>query len=86
MPAHIDIRLARRPDGRKTDVWTVHQKGADDLLGYVGWLGRWRCYAFFPRGDTAYERVCLRDLADFCEARTSEHRRAKALARGGGTR
>jgi hypothetical protein len=50
------------------------------MLGEVRWFGRWRCYAFYPEPDTLYERQCLRDIADFCEARTREHRESKVAA------
>jgi hypothetical protein len=58
----------------KTQVYRV--AGLDDRqsLGEVRWFGRWRKYAFFPIGTAVFEADCLRDIAQFCEARTKEHR------------
>lgn len=61
--------------GRKTNVWTVCNKDSNEILGEVRWFGRWRQYAFFPGADLVFEKHCLRRLADFCEARTIEHRK-----------
>ena len=64
--------------GRKTGTWIVKTlQGA--RLGVVKWFGPWRQYSFFPDPDTAWERDCLRTVADFCERSTLEHRqRGKA--------
>lgn len=58
----------------KTRLWGVWTVDGDEPLGAIKWFGRWRCYSFFPAIQTVFERKCLRDLADFCEARTQEHR------------
>ena len=68
------------PKGLKTPRWEVHPRepmGAE-RLGEVRWYGAWRCFAFFPAPETLFERTCLRDIADFCEARTRERRKEKA--------
>ena len=61
-------------DTGKTSIWIVYARGGGQI-GIIKWFGRWRCYSFFPLTDTVFERSCLRDLADFCEARTFEHRK-----------
>lgn len=71
------IRFERVPMG-KTDVWNVVTKRGSDILGYVEWYAPWRKYAFNPGGYTGYEEVCLREIADFCEARTKEHKVRRA--------
>jgi hypothetical protein len=43
----------------------------------VRWYGKWRQYAFFPMPNTVFERQCLRDIANFCEAKTRERRQAR---------
>jgi hypothetical protein len=63
----------------KTFLWTVMPKHGDILIGRIKWFGPWRCYALFPSPATVFERVCLRDIADFCEARTKEHLRQKEI-------
>lgn len=62
---------------RRTKVWTVHSKYPDgpSELGRIKWFARWRCYGFFPAVLTVYEKLCLRDIAQFCEEKTEEHKR-----------
>ena len=52
----------------RTTMWSVETVEGGVVLGYVKWYGPWRCYAFYPEAATLYERRCLRDIADFCEA------------------
>jgi hypothetical protein len=72
-------------DTGKTLVWQLWTKARTTgknsytprrSIGEVRWFGRWRGYAFFPYEDTVYEHKCLRELADFVQERTREHRRA----------
>lgn len=60
-------------DTGKTMVWAVLAKEDLAKLGEVKWFGRWRCYAFFPM-DAIFEQKCLREIADFIEGQTKEHR------------
>lgn len=62
---------------RKTECWDVRPRA--DLhatLGEVKWFGRWTIYAFFPAPGCVFERHCLRAIADFCEMKTTEQRKA----------
>lgn len=72
------IRFDQTGHTGKTAVWSViaHEGNAD--LGTVKWFGRWRRYAFFPAPATVFEKDCLRDLADFCDEITKEHRSSLA--------
>lgn len=63
--------------GAVTKAWLVTNRESGGSLGMVRWYGGFRCYAFYPYGDTVYERTCLRDIADFCERMTQEHRAAR---------
>ena len=63
-------RLVPVPPERKTSRWVVCADDGEVELGEIKWHGKWRCYAYFPLSDTLYEKQCLRDLADFCEAKT----------------
>ena len=65
--------LDRTPSG-KTRRWEVLALENGDLLGRISWYGQWRCYAFMPASGCVFEKACLRDIAEFCEERTSEHR------------
>jgi hypothetical protein len=59
----------------KTKVWWVVSKYGDSPLGTIAWFSRWRKYSFFPKADTVYEWVCLREIADFCMKQTKEHKK-----------
>lgn len=70
---HIQFLHAGPSDSGKTSLWDVRTNDGS-LLGEVRWFGRWRKYAFYPRGDTLFEQTCLREIAEFIEMRTREHR------------
>lgn len=63
-----------KPVDRRTRSWRVVSKDGLAGIGEVRWYSAWRCYALFPEINTVFERTCLRDIADFCEKRTREHR------------
>jgi hypothetical protein len=76
---HIVFRFTANSPGGKTSAWRVQSsyKGHEDMqLGTVAWFGRWRKYGFFPpqNRSTVFEEVCLREIAEFCETQTKEHR------------
>jgi hypothetical protein len=58
----------------KTSVWNVKSTEDGFILGVVQWFARWRGYAFMPYGETVFEKVCLRDIADFVERKNAEHK------------
>lgn len=58
----------------RTKTWWVVQKQNDIHLGWIGWWGSWRRYAFYPKADTVYEEKCLAQIAEFIIAKTKEHR------------
>ena len=64
----------------RTVVWRVRPQGEALTLGLVQWFSHWRKYCFFPCEPTVFDANCLREIADFCETRTQEHRTA-AIAR-----
>ena len=72
---HIKFRYAETllPPGRKTMIWNVLTNDGF-VLGQVKWFTRWRRYCFFPAAETVYEQVCLREIAQFIEDRTHEHK------------
>lgn len=67
--------VAEVAPGRRTVVWRVVNKETNAYLGAVRWYGPFRQYSFEPEPFTVFERTCLRDIADFCEARTRERTR-----------
>jgi len=61
---------------KKTNVWHVNSKDSTRWfnLGVIKWFGRWRKYCFFPSLDTVFEEDCLRDISEFIERATKEHK------------
>ena len=69
--------------GRETSHWLVETAyGTPLTLGMIWWYSPLRCYAFFPKPDTFYEKTWLRDIANFCE-REAETQRRKEKAEAG---
>lgn len=60
-------------EAKKTVIWRVMSKRGG-WLGDVKWFSRWRKYSFFPAPHCVFEQVCLRDIAEFVEERTKEHK------------
>jgi hypothetical protein len=75
----ITFRQEPPPRSGKTGRWSVRSsQDSTVVLGGVGWYAPWRRYCFFPTPGTCLEQVCLREVADFVEARTSEHKKRSA--------
>ena len=70
-----DITAADDP--RKTRIFMVNSTESGDLLGQVRWYAPWRKYCFYPTQGTIFEQVCMRDLSDFIETKTKEHKKVK---------
>ncbi len=60
----------------KTRTWIVSSKQGGKIGG-IAWYGPWRKYVFEPYEFTIFEWHCLRDIADFLEEKTREHRAKK---------
>ena len=58
----------------KTKIWTVRSTAGGSTLGEVRWFAPWRKYAFYVASGCLFEEDCLRDIADFVETVTREHR------------
>jgi len=71
---------------RTTSQWQVLPKNAaldSEPLGMVRWYGPWRKYSFFAK-DAVFDCNCLREIADFCEARSKEFWDEKRKAKTAG--
>ena len=68
--AYLDFQETLNP-GRKTRVWEVRNTV---LLGRVAWWSHWRRYTFWPEKATILDAACLREVADFLEARMAERK------------
>lgn len=62
------------PKHWKTRLWNIMTVDGHYHIGQIKWFGRWRRYCFFPVDQTVFEQDCLRDIADFIEQKTKEHR------------
>lgn len=74
---HIQFVMTGRTPTGKTIVWLIQNRKSAERLGTVQWFARWRKYCFFPNTTMVFEQDCLRDIAEFIEARTREHSGAK---------
>jgi hypothetical protein len=54
--------------------WVVSKYDPEMQLGWIERISKWRKYSFFPKADTVYEQVCLREIAEFCETATAKHK------------
>ena len=45
------------------------------ILGYISWDGPWRKYIFQSVAHTKFEEVCMRDIADFIQEQTKQHKK-----------
>lgn len=74
MAKFIDFVDAGQSESGKTLLWHVVPKDSVGGIGLIHWYGPWRKYCFSPHAKTVYEQQCLRDIADFCEQKTREHK------------
>lgn len=58
----------------KTRRWEVVTKEGGIVIGRIQWHGAWRRYTLAPAFPTVWEEQCLRDVAEFIETQTREHR------------
>ncbi len=72
MARWIDFVKITAPITRKTSIFHVFTKDGT-ILGEVKWYGSWRQYSFFPADNIIFERICLREIADFCDIETRKH-------------
>jgi hypothetical protein len=75
--SYIIFQIANEIAGRKTASWDVLSKHTGGLLGRVKWFGPWRKYSFFPAPNCVFEATCMREISQFIEDRTREHRASR---------
>jgi hypothetical protein len=82
----VPAELVSRRSKLKTKVWDIISREAGFEVGQVSWFASWRQYVFVPRlreedefmSYDVFNPECLRNIADFAETRTKEHRAARA--------
>ena len=71
---YIEFRDGGLSPSGKTRIWTVHNINTNEEIGYIRWAGNWRKYVFEDYGPSYYDWKCLRQIADFIESATADHR------------
>ena len=46
----------------------------NEEIGTIMWFPKWRKYCFFPGVQTLYEETCLREISEYIETATREHK------------
>lgn len=70
----LDFELVGKTKSGKTAIWNVRN---GIVLGEIKWYAHWRRYCFYPAPETLYDAVCLRQVADFCEAQTEKQKASR---------
>lgn len=73
------IRFSKKYTTGKTDIWRVVNIETGTTIGYIKWFGTFRGYSFFPGVNTVYEKVCLREIAAFCEMLMEDRKKKPAV-------
>lgn len=74
-----DRGLIRKGGSTRLIEISSRQKGVS--LGFIKWFGQWRQYTFFPKNETIFDKSCLREIADYCEFKTKQHRELNPIER-----
>lgn len=44
------------------------------LVAHVKWFGAWKKYCFFPLDSMLFDGNCMREIAEYCDLVTKEHK------------
>lgn len=70
----LQFQETGKSESGKTKIVTVSNV-VGLLIGSIRWYGPWRKYTFQPGStDMVFDHLCLRDIADYCEKMTNQHR------------
>jgi len=72
------IRFDELTPNPATKRWAVMPRDGSAQIGGISWYGPWRKYCFIPMPNCTFEQVCLREIADFIDTQTRQHRMAKS--------
>ncbi|MBL7942475.1 MAG: hypothetical protein JNM00_06900 [Flavobacteriales bacterium] len=75
----LNIIRQPRPSGRLTDIYFVMTRDEHHKIGEIKWYGAFRQYAFFPEGNTVYEKQCLGDLSKALQMLMDARKKEKKL-------
>lgn len=71
--SYLEFREIGRSDSGKTSVWNV-ETFTSPSLGIIKWSGPWRKYVFCTVANCDFDGNCLREIIEFAEAHTREHK------------
>jgi hypothetical protein len=72
--SYLNFDLIGHSQSGLTKRWMI-KNSSDIALGQVCWHGPWRKYVFEAvQGGDRFDHHCLREIADFCETVTKDHR------------
>jgi hypothetical protein len=74
MDQFLDFEFECKTASGKTSIWIVKSKASGGILGAIMWRGAWRKYVFRTVADCDFDGNCLREIIEFTEARTLEHK------------
>jgi hypothetical protein len=75
--SYLNFDLIGHSQSGLTKIWRVLNEAEHTALGTISWHGAWRKYDFETmRFGDRFDHHCLREIADFCERVTKEHRAA----------
>jgi NADH:ubiquinone oxidoreductase subunit len=61
-------------DSGKTKRWVVLNSLSNAALGWVQWYSGFRKYVYEGLPGTKYDAGCMREIANFIEAKTIDHK------------
>ncbi len=64
---------------RKTAVYIIYAKMADDPIGMVSYHPHWRTWVFSPNERTIWDSDCLEDVRNLIEFAGDEYAKRKAM-------
>lgn len=70
---YIEFRFVSKSNSEKTDIFAIFNKNEELPIAIVSWIGRWRKYGLTVK-EAIFEEVCLREIADFIQLKTKEHK------------
>jgi len=68
------IKMVLLEEKPKTNVWSIQTIESGLEIGIIKWRPSWRKYCFFPDNETVFEEDCLRDIANFIEDKSIQHK------------
>ena len=74
MGAFLQFALEGTTPSGKTSIWIIRSQRSGNILGGILWSGAWRKYIFRTIADCDFDGNCLREIIEFAETRTREHK------------